>query len=169
MHPSYLFSVWLHLLAATVWIGGMVFLSAVLVPVTRREECRGIAASLIQWTGRRFRWVGWLCFGVLFVTGVLNLAYRGFGWGDLWSGQLWQGDFGRVLAIKLLLVAVILLISALHDFVMGPRATASWRHNPASADAVRLRRQASWMGRVNLVLALSVAALAVTLVRGLPW
>ena len=29
--------VWIHLLAAMVWIGGMVFLSVVLVPVLKRD------------------------------------------------------------------------------------------------------------------------------------
>lgn len=169
MIAFYLTSVWLHILAAAVWIGGMVFLVVVLVPVTRRPEYRGVAASLIHWTGLRFRWIGWLCLALLLLTGALNLAQRGFGWADLWSGQLWEGLFGGILAIKLVLLGVIFLFSALHDFVIGPRATALWQANPVSRDAMRLRRQAIWIGRLNLLLALIAVALGVMLVRGFPW
>jgi len=168
MRALYLFSVWLHILAAAVWIGGMVFLALVLVPVTRRPEYRPIAAGLVQWTGERFRWVGWTCLGLLVLSGGFNLAYQGFGWADLWTGRLWEGGFGRVLAVKLLLVAVILLLSAVHDFLVGPRATVLWQARPDSPEARRLRRRASWFGRLNLALGLAVVALAVLLVRGLP-
>ncbi|MFQ5795545.1 MAG: hypothetical protein ACE5JP_10915 [Candidatus Bipolaricaulia bacterium] len=75
MHVLYLLSVWLHILAAAIWIGGMVFLALILVPVTRRPEHRGIAVSLIHWTGVRFRWVGWICLGLLLLSGIFNLAY----------------------------------------------------------------------------------------------
>jgi len=168
MRGLYLLSVWLHILSVTVWLGGMVFLALVLVPVTRRPEYRGQAASLIHWVGVRFRWVGWICLVLLLISGILNVGYRGFTWADLWSGRLWQGPFGRALGIKLLLVAVILLLSAVHDFFLGPRATALWQANPGAPQALRLRRQATWIGRINLLLALIVVALGIILVRGWP-
>ncbi|MBI3990235.1 MAG: DUF4149 domain-containing protein [candidate division NC10 bacterium] len=168
MHAFYLLSVWLHLLAAMIWIGGMVFLAMALVPVIRRLKDQEVATTLIHETGMRFRWVGWGCLGLLLVSGTVNLAYRGFGWTDVWSGRIVQGPLGQVLGFKLLLVAVILLISALHDFLIGPRATALGQADPTSLEARRLRRQASWLGRLNLLLALIVVALGVMLVRGLP-
>ena len=144
----------------------MVFLALVVVPITRRLEPRGLAVSLIAQCGRRFRWVGWVCLGVLILSGVFNLAYRGFSWGDVWSGRLFAGAFGRTLALKLFLVATLLLISVIHDFFIGPRATVVGQVTPGSLEALRLRRWASWLGRLNLLLALAVVALAVTLVRG---
>ncbi len=168
MHTLYMLTVWVHILAAAVWIGGMVFLVVVLVPVTRRPEYRGVAASLIHWTSLRFRWIGWLCLGLLLLTGTFNLIQRGFGWGDLWSGRLWEGLSGGILAVKLLLLGVVFLLSALHDFIIGPRATALWRSNPVSLEAMRLRRQAIWIGRLNLLLALIAVAFGVMLVRGWP-
>lgn len=166
MRALYVASVWLHMMAATVWLGGMLFLVLILVPVLRRREYEGIASGLIHRIGVRFRWVGWICLGLLLASGTLNLAYRGFGWEDIWSGRLWEGPFGRALGVKLFLVAIILVLSALHDFVVGPRATAMWQEDPAAETARRLRRTASWIGRLNLILALVVVLLGVLLVRG---
>lgn len=169
MHALYLLSVWLHILTATLWIGGMLFLAFVLVPVIRRLKDREAAVALVHETGVRFRFVGWGCLGLLLLTGIVNLISRGFGWRDVWSGRILEGPFGQALGLKLLLVAIILLISLLHDFVVGPQATALGQVNPASPRAVRLRRQASWLGRLNLLLAFAVVALGVMLVRGWPW
>ena len=76
----HLFFVWLHILAAAIWIGGMVFLALVLVPVVRRPEYRDHAWRLVHLTGTRFRWVGWVCLGILAVSGFVNLDFRGIGW-----------------------------------------------------------------------------------------
>ncbi|MBI2372085.1 MAG: DUF4149 domain-containing protein [Deltaproteobacteria bacterium] len=168
MRALYLVSVWLHILAAAVWIGGMAFLALILLPVTRRPEYRASAPGLIHWTGVRFRWVGWACLGLLLLSGTFNLVYRGVGWADVWSGRLWQGPIGRVLAIKLLLVVIVLGLSLVHDFRIGPRATALWQASPGSPEARRLRQQASWIGRLNFLLALALVALGMLLVRGLP-
>lgn len=169
MHLFYLFSVWLHILAAAVWIGGMVFLSLVLIPALRRIEHRPTASWLMHVAGVRFRWVGWVCLFLLLVTGTINLAYRGVGLGDLWSGGVWQSDFGAILGAKLLFVVGVIGLSFFHDFFIGPKASAVGRADPGSPDAMRLRRQASWLGRANLFLSLLLTALGVMLVRGPLW
>ncbi|MEW6272928.1 MAG: CopD family protein [Thermodesulfobacteriota bacterium] len=169
MHALYVVSVWLHLLAAMVWIGGMVFLAAVVVPALKSPELAPSRVALLHGTGVRFRRVGWLALGTLLVTGLLNLLLRGYGLTQLTSAALWRSSFGEVLAAKLVLVAVILALSLVHDFVVGPRATRVLRTDPTSPAAARVRRAASWLGRANLLLALAVLALAVMLVRGAPW
>ena len=47
--------VWIHLLAAMVWIGGMVFLSVVLVPVLKRDGAFAQYALLFRTIAYRFR------------------------------------------------------------------------------------------------------------------
>ncbi len=166
MRTLYLLSLWLHILAAAVWVGGMIFLALVLVPALHRPAYRSTAQRLIHETGLRFRFVGWTALALLLLSGTLNLAFRGYTRDDLWTGRLWQGPFGRTLAVKLILVALILAVTALHDFVIGPRASARLMEDPDSPEARHLRRRASWIGRLNLLLSLLVLALAVALVRG---
>jgi hypothetical protein len=62
----------------------------------------------------------------------------------------------------------VLLVSAVHDFSLGPRATVAIAKDPTSAEAERFRRRASVLGRLNALLALALVALGVILVRGWP-
>lgn len=83
----------LHILAATVWVGGQFALASV-VPVLRRvggiETARAVA--------RRFQLIAWPAFGLLVVTGVWNLFAVKVG--DQSSTYL------TTLLVKLLLVGV---------------------------------------------------------------
>jgi len=166
MRTLYLLSVWMHVISAIVWIGGSVFLALILVPAMRQSEHRDVAAVIVSWTGRRLRTVGWVCFALFIVTGTFNLGYRGYAWGDLFDGSLFAGPFGDTLAIKLIIFGLILILSAVHDFYVGPKATELMQADPRSPQARRLRRGASWLGRLNLLLALVVVFLGVMLVRG---
>jgi putative copper resistance protein D len=166
MSALYLASVWLHVLAAAVWIGGMVFLAAVLVPALRRPDLAAGRAALIHDTGLRFLRLGWACLAALAATGVFNLGQRAVAWSDVADPRFWQSGFGRVLGLKLGLVATILALSALHDFVLGPRATALLREAPESPGAAHARRRASRLGRANLLLGLAALALGIVLARG---
>jgi copper resistance protein D len=107
---------------------------------------------------------------LLIVTGVLNTGFRGVAWESVVSGQILGSWFGQVLAIKLLLVAVTLAMSAAHDFVVGPASVrvSARQDEAAHREAASLRRLASWMGRLNALVALLIVALAIILVRGLP-
>ena len=164
MRALYLFSVWLHVLAAVTWLGSAIFLVVVLVPTLRAAGDESIRAQVLRVSGPRLRILGWTCFGILVATGVINLAGRGFDLSDL-SWRLWAGPFGHALVWKLALFAVLLLISAVHDFRLGPRAS---HEAPGSPAALRFRRAASWMGRLELLLGLAILAFAIMLVRGWP-
>ena len=56
----YHLSVFLHILSAIIWIGGMLFLALVVVPTTRGLP-PSERAALFGAVGRRFRRVGWIC------------------------------------------------------------------------------------------------------------
>jgi copper resistance protein D len=164
--PWYEVSVSLHILAACVWVGGMIFLAIVVLPILRQPGYRSVAVPLIQAAGVRFRWVGWMALGMLVLTGVANLSFRGYGWTLVRDGSAWQGWFGHTLAVKLILVAAIVVISAVHDLVLGPRFTRLAGEEPDLPAARRLRRQAAWIGRIVLLLSIAVVVLGVILVRG---
>jgi putative copper resistance protein D len=164
----YFIAVFLHVISAMIWVGGLVFFALVMVPLIRQEEYKTAAPGLVQWVGLRFRMWGWVCLLSLLITGLFNLFVRGFGWSDLLNGNLWSGHFGETLAIKLLLVAFIFFLSAIHDFYVGPKAAQLWSGNKPS-ESLKYRRAASWIGRVNLLLSLIVVFFAIMLLRGKPW
>lgn len=161
----YILSVWLHILAASLWIGGMAFLVLVMVPVLRQSTLGQQAAIFVHQTGVRFRAVGWVALGLLFVTGWYNMSQRGLAWHQVLRGGE-ANLVGRALAIKLILFALVLAVSAYHDFRIGPRATEAWKKDPNGAEALRYRKQAATFGRINALLALGILWLAVLLVRG---
>lgn len=144
----------------------MFFLILVLVPVLRRPEYKSIFSRLFQNVGRRFRTVGWVSLLVLLFTGVTNLLFRGYSASDILSGRVFQGSFGHILLQKLIIVVLIFIISIVHDFWIGPKASALMRQGPGSPEALMYRKAATWLGRVNFILAILVVALAVLLVRG---
>ncbi len=159
----YLVSVTLHVLAALFWLGGMIFLAVVGAPVLRLVEPRQLRAQLFDALGRRFRTSGWIAVGVLVVTGILNLHYRGFlSWRVLGAEAFWRTRFGTALAVKLVCVAVMIALEAVHDFVLGPAAS---RAVPESDAALRAGRRAALLARVNAVVALVLVVAAVQLPR----
>jgi len=161
----YVPSVWLHVVAATVWVGSMVFFAAVVVPVARRADVRAAAPLLFRVMGARFRVLGRISLGVLIVTGVSNLYLRGIGTDVMGYAEFWATPFGRTLSYKLVFVTATLAATTLHEWTASRTTLA---HGPGSDEAERSRRLASWVGRGIMVASLCILFFAVTLVRGLP-
>lgn len=89
----------LHVLAATVWVGGQITLAA-LVPVLRR-----LGTELPRAAARRFNQIAWPAFAVLIVTGIWNMiAVR---------SQI-TGSYEVTLVVKLVVVAISGVTAALH-------------------------------------------------------
>lgn len=162
----HLLSIWLHLLAATVWIGGMAALGLLLVPLLRRERFQNVARPLLYASALRFRWIGWGALGVLVVTGLVNVRMQGIPWSAWLDPGFWGTAWGAALGGKLLLVGGTLLVSAVHDFHFGPKAIRLMQNAPDSAEAERMRWWSSWLGRLTLLLSLVILWFAVLLPRG---
>jgi putative copper resistance protein D len=160
----YQLTVFIHILAAIVWVGGMLFMALILVPATRKLSAPE-RRYLFEQIGHRFRAVGWVCVALLIVTGIGNLSFHGIGWATFASGDILTTTFGRLLTAKLLLIALMVIVTAIHDFYLGP---ASARAAGDIAQTASLRRASGTLARLSAVLALAIVALAVLLVRGLP-
>ncbi len=167
MRTLYLLSVWIHILAAAVWFGGMAFLVLVVVPWLKRSGAAG-AGALLRDTGQRFRTVGWVCFALFLATGSFNLWVRGVRLADFTRPEWLASPFGGLVLSKLALFALTVLLSVIHDFRLGPRAARAIASDPSSAESRRLRRAASWLGRGNFLLAMLLIGVGVMIVRGLP-
>jgi uncharacterized membrane protein len=160
----YFLNVTVHVLAALLWLGGMLFLAVVGAPVLRHVQPDSLRALIFRQLGTAFRRAGWISVGILLVTGTLNLAFRGWlRWEVLLEPAFWGSGPGRTLAWKLAAVTVMLVTQAVHDFWHGPRAS---RTEPGSPEALRFRRQAALFARLNAVVALILVYVSVRLARG---
>ncbi len=153
--------VFVHVLGAVIWVGGILFLGFVAVPAIRRlpDDARG---NLLSTIGRRFRLIGYLALAVLFITGIIQMVTLGANLSNVLDGSFFATRFGSSLAIKLVLVVIMVSVSAVHDFVVGP---ASARALASGADTTNLRQAASWLARVTAVLAVLVVYYAVRMLR----
>ena len=147
-----------------LWLGGMFFLALVGAPVLRRVEPASLRADLFRRLGARFRAVGWVAIAVLVATGAANLGLRGLlDVETLSDPAFWGRPYGRTLGWKLALVTIMVGLSALHDFVLGPRVSLL---APGSLAALSARRRVAWLARVNAGLGVVLVAVAVRLSRG---
>lgn len=155
----YLAVAFVHILAAVVWLGGLFFLALVGAPVLRRVEPPELRRALFDALGRRLRAGGWPLIGVLLATGVALLQLRGW-LAPALDGSLWPSPAGRLLGWKLAAVAGMIAVTAVHDFVLGPRSA-----EPGPA-AELLRRRSARYARAGALLGLVALLLAVRLARG---
>lgn len=140
----------MHLLAVVIWAGGMIFFTLVVMPSIRRGLAPSQRQELIQVLGRRYRVMGWASIAVLLITGSLMTWHQ---------GVAWDSGFGRILILKLILVGIMLALTSLHDFVLGPRvAKASNPHH-----ATWLRRAVIYLARLNLLVVLGIVLCGVWL------
>ena len=89
----------LHVLAATIWVGGQLTLAA-LVPALRAA-----GADIPRVAARRFNQVAWPAFAVLVATGIWNIVAE--------RGKI-TGSYETTLVVKLIVVTASGVTAALH-------------------------------------------------------
>ncbi|HET6528262.1 MAG TPA: DUF4149 domain-containing protein [Balneolaceae bacterium] len=162
----YKIAVFIHVLSAIFWIGGMLFTVAVLVPVSRNKLLKAKKGAFFSLIGKKFSRISWVLFAVLIASGLTALVARGYPLSILTEAGFWQAGFGATLFIKLHLFACVLIVSGLHDFWLGPKAAQLMDEQPDSKSTDRFRKASRWAGRLNLLLGLAILYFAISLLRG---
>jgi uncharacterized membrane protein len=139
-----------HLLAATVWVGGSTAMIFVGVPAIRilEGDARGRAMKEL---GLRWRPLG---YGALLVAALTGVSLAARDWDH-------RPAFQIVFWVKVALALCLVGVSYVHNFVLGPRLQAEIRDGRDQATRPRL----VVVGWVSYSLTLSLPILGVALAR----
>lgn len=151
---------WMHLAAAMVWIGGMVFLIFIAAPSLKKLVSPEMQAILYKDIGRRFKLIGWICIFILILTGPINIYHHVTSHHMIDDGE---NSFHSIIVLKLGLVLIMILLSLIHDFVLGP--LLGERIREGVQPSMFLKLIVPWMARINLILGLIVIYLGLTLAQ----
>ncbi len=132
---------WVHLSAATLWLGGLVQLVAVVWPA---------APELRRELFLRFSRLATVLIALLLAAGIYLSVLRLPHVADLWST-----GYGRVLIVKLGLVGIALLWGATHHFLVAPQL----ERGPSPRLLVRLPRSLAGESAVGMAVLLAAAVL----------
>jgi putative copper resistance protein D len=152
--------VWIHLTAATFWVGGMLFLSLVAVPLLKKDPDPSSAQRGFINLARRFRTLVWVALSLLIVTGSMLLPHQ-----VDFSESL--GEWPPAVLIKLTLVLLLIGMSLAHEKLIAQKVRTLQRKPTAELAVVEklLLRFSPVISRLTLVLGLAILLVAVFMVR----
>jgi uncharacterized membrane protein len=146
---------WLHLMAASVWVGSQIMMFAVVIPSVRKLPESAARIQVLTPLTTRFGWLGAAALIVLAITGVDNISRYS-------PGDMFDIRYGYILATKLSLLGLVLLLTLYHTLYVGPRQLrfqAQAAERPGTIDSallVRTRVQSIVISVLTLLLSLAV-------------
>ena len=154
---------WVHLVAASIWVGGSIFLGIVLAPmlksITGTLEER---IALMIKIGRRFNKIAMPSFVILIVTGIYNS--RVF---LQEPGLLFETNYGIILLFKIILVIATLIIYIIHIRILNTETEKTLSGGYAETIYVQsIRSKIIYLGRITVILSVAILLLAAILDSG---
>jgi uncharacterized membrane protein len=140
-----------HLLAAAVWVGGSTALIFVGVPAVRLIEDTAARGRAMRELGLRWRPLG---YGALLVAALTGVALAARDWEH-------RPAFAIVFWVKVGLAVCLVVVSYVHNFVLGPRLQAEVREGRPQ----RTRPRLVVVGWMSYALTIAVPVLGVVLSR----
>ncbi len=142
---------YLHVVGAVVWIGGLAYQAHVLLPAARRGAVAPFADA-----ARRARPVTWAAIALVVLTGFYNVTQLGS------LERVMETGAGVMLAAKFTLVILAIAIAGQRDFAQVTLLNAALT---AGGDPTNALRAITRLDRVVLLLALIVIYLGLAISR----
>ncbi len=142
---------WIHIMAATIWVGPQFFLFVAAVPALRTVEDTQVRARAMRVLTTRFGYLAWGALAVLVITGIANLYEH-----DLSVESLFERNFGIIFQVKMTLLIATVALTAVHSFIIGPRLLNMQESVADEAELAPTRRLSIIISSVNLLIALGI-------------
>jgi putative copper export protein len=154
---------WAHLVAASIWVGGSIFIGIVLAPLlkTISDSVEGRLSIMIR-VGRKFNTIGVPSLIILIITGIYNsIAFIAK------PSLILSTNYGIILLIKIVLVVMLIIIFAIHVRLIRSEVERKIETKNLSGDHLqKLRSKIIMLGRLTVILSLVILLMAALLHSG---
>ena len=154
---------WIHITSAAIWVGGSLFIGIVFAPILKKMAMP--VEERIQFmvlVGRRFNKIALPALFILIATGIYQ-AHLVLQKSDI----LYETSYGHVLIIKMILVAALLAIYAIHVRIIRKDVEDKIIAKEMPQEQLqKLRKKIIILGEVTVVLSVIILFLASVLDAG---
>lgn len=154
---------WIHLIAASIWVGGSLFIGIVFSPLlkTMTSSIEERMQIMIR-VGKRFNKVAVPSLIILMITGLYT-SHVLIGKPDL----LFSTSYGTFLIIKMILVIALIITYAVHVRVIRKDVEEKIMSNKMSEPEIqKLRKKIIILGEITVVLSVAILFFASLLDAG---
>ena len=155
---------WAHLISASIWVGGSLFIGVVLAPLlkTMSESVEERLMIMIR-VGRKFNKIAVPSLGVLIATGLYNSYHI------LTKPEtIFSTNYGIILTIKIMLVMVLLIVFATHVRMIRFEIEKKIESKGMSQESIqKLRSKIISLGRIIVFISIAVLLMAAMLDAGI--
>lgn len=146
-------SAWLHLLAAVIWVGGIIFILYIAIP-SSRQALGPEAGKLMGEVSRKFSPLANYSILVIVITGALLIWTRGYFSGSGTS----EGAQPLALYLKILLALGMIIIHFYRGLVLAPKINSAEPSRKPSLQKISLN-----LVKVNMWAGVGILLLSVVL------
>ena len=154
---------WAHLISASIWVGGSLFIGVVLAPLlkTMAESVEERLMIMIR-VGRKFNKIAVPSLGILIATGLYNSYYV------LNKPEtIFSTNYGIILTIKIMLVIALIIIFAIHVRMIRFDVEKKIEAKEMSQESIqKLRSKIISLGRIIVFTSIAVLLMAAMLDAG---
>ena len=155
---------WAHLVSASIWVGGSIFIGIVLAPLlkTISESVEERVAIMIR-VGRKFNKIAIPSLAILIATGLYNSS-------NILSKPefLLTTNYGIILVIKIILVISLLVMFAIHVRIIRTEIEKKIKSKEMLPEIVqKLRSKIISLGRVMVFVSVAILLMAALLHSGI--
>ena len=134
---------WLHLLAASLWVGGMMYIATNYLPVLKRlhipQQARSLVTVLPYFSPLAIAGVV-----IMAITGPFSATFHLTSW-----QQFLSTAYGRALLVKIALIGGLLVTSAIHVGILRPRLKKEYLKYSYAANRLQAMQERGEIGEQN--------------------